>query len=74
MALFILRLDIRSGWEVSITPWTLYYPEKDPGTHCIGGWVSPSYDLGIGKDINLLLLAYHFLSMKKLKVDPKLTL
>jgi len=28
------------GWVVNITPRLLYLREK-PGTHCIGGWVSP---------------------------------
>jgi hypothetical protein len=62
MAQFILKLDSRSGWEVRITSLTLCYPEKDPQYPCIRGWVSCRYDLGIGEDINLFLLAYHFLS------------
>jgi hypothetical protein len=28
------------GWVVSATPWPLY-PRETPGSHCIGGWLSP---------------------------------
>jgi hypothetical protein len=28
------------AWVVNVTPWLLY-PQKEPGTHSIGGWVGP---------------------------------
>ena len=37
------------GWVVNATPRPLY-PRDSPGTHCIGGWVSPRVVLdGCGK-------------------------
>ena len=37
------------GWVVNATPRPLY-PRERPGTHCIGGWVSPRAGLeGFGK-------------------------
>ena len=36
----VLKLGARWGWVVSVTPWSLYIPER-PGNHCIGGWVGP---------------------------------
>jgi len=32
------------GWVVNATPQPLY-PRERPGTHCIGGWVSPKAGL-----------------------------
>jgi hypothetical protein len=40
--LLILNLGTRRGWVVSIMPRSCFTPqERDPSTHCIGGWVGP---------------------------------
>jgi len=37
------------GWVINATP-RLLYPQKRPGTHCMGGWVGPRAGLdGCGK-------------------------
>jgi hypothetical protein len=51
-------LDLGTSWRsaVSFTPRPLYPREKAPGTHCIGGWVSPRAGLGDTKMITFLTL------------------
>jgi hypothetical protein len=40
--LLILDLGTRWGWVVSVTPRPRFSPgERNPGTHCTGGWVGP---------------------------------
>jgi len=39
IAPLILSLDIGWRWVVSFTHWPLYFGERLPGTHWIGGWV-----------------------------------
>jgi hypothetical protein len=42
IALLILDLDTRWGWEVSVTSRPYFRPGKRTlGTHCTGGWVGP---------------------------------
>ena len=33
-------------WVVNVTPWP-FYPQKRPGTHCVGGWVGPRAGLDV---------------------------
>jgi hypothetical protein len=40
-----LNLGARWGWVVNSTTRPLY-PRERPGTHCVGGWVSPRAGLG----------------------------
>jgi hypothetical protein len=44
IAVLFPYLGARRGWVVNATPWPLY-SQKRPGTHCIGGWVSPRVGL-----------------------------
>jgi hypothetical protein len=46
IALLFLDLGARRGWVASTTSWPLYHRER-PGTHCIGGWVSPRAGMGV---------------------------
>jgi len=40
------------AWVVNATPRAALPPGKKPGTHCLGGWAGPSFDLdGCGKSL-----------------------
>jgi hypothetical protein len=51
IALLILNLGARRGWEVSTTPRSLY-PRDRPANHCTGGWVGPRADLDLCEKIS----------------------
>ena len=53
-ALHIFSFGDRWRSAANITPWSCFCPRKNPGTHCIGGWVDPRAVRTFGEENTLV--------------------